>query len=79
MAGERPVKAAMPHSSASLACSVYQAAWARKKLPTPRWTMRTGAAAVPSVVRVRRRSPPRGLGTSVAAYARVVVLSVVTA
>ena len=47
IAGERPVKAAMPHSAASGACSVYQAWWARKKLPTPRWTMRTGAAGRP--------------------------------
>jgi hypothetical protein len=41
---ERPVKAAMPHSAASGAWAVYQAWWARKKLPSPRWTWRTGGA-----------------------------------
>ena len=29
------------------ACSVYQHWWARKKLPSPRWTIRTGAAGRP--------------------------------
>ena len=82
MAGERPVKAAMPHSCASLACSVYQAACARKKLPTPRCTIRTGAAGRPSVARRRRRNPAllegsSSPGASPAAYP--VVWSVVTA
>ena len=44
MAAERPVKAAMPQSAASGAWLVYQAWWARKKLPRPTCTMRTGAA-----------------------------------
>ena len=44
--GARPVKAAMPHSAASGARSVYQAWWARKKLPSPRCTMRTGGRRV---------------------------------
>ena len=37
----------MPHSPASGARSVYQAWWARKKLPSPRCTRRTGAAGRP--------------------------------
>ncbi len=46
--GDRPVNAAMPHSSASGAASVYHATWARKNCPNPRCTMRTGAAGRPS-------------------------------
>src|SRR5271165_4800433 len=45
----------MPHCAASCACSVYQHGWDRKKLPSPRWTIRTGAAARASpAVRERR-------------------------
>ena len=54
-APRRPANAAMPHSSASGACSVYQAWWARKKLPGPRWAIRTGAAGL---LRRRRRRVP---------------------
>ena len=64
-APRRPVKAAMPQSAASGACSVYQAWWARKKLPSPRWTIRTGAAGRPSRARAsRRRVGCRGRGHS---------------
>ena len=45
MSGRRPVNAAIPHWSASGAWAVYQAWWARWKLPTPECTIRIGAAA----------------------------------
>src|SRR5664280_2304466 len=45
----RPENAAIPQSEEQR--SGYQALWARKKLPSPKWTVRTPATGLPSVAR----------------------------
>ena len=72
MSGRRPVNPAIPHRSASGAWAVYQAWWARWKLPTPRCTIRTGGAGgVSGIARLSRTPSAAGSAGGVVAVVTV--------